>query len=79
MKFGICQKVYCRALNRWIEESMNTSQKCNCCIKESVCKYKVEYEQDCENLKQSIIGRTTEISIKCKEFSPKQSTFIREV
>ena len=23
---------------------MNTSQKCNCCVKESVCKYKIEYE-----------------------------------
>lgn len=50
---------------------MNISQKCNCCIKESVCKYKVEYEQDRENLKKSIIGRTTEISFKCKEFMPK--------
>ena len=55
---------------------MNTSQKCNCCIKESVCKYKVEYEHDCENLKNAIIGKTTEISIKCKEFSG-QSTVYR--
>lgn len=47
---------------------MNTSYKCNCCIKESVCKYKVEYEQDSENLKKAIIGRTTEVAIKCKEF-----------
>ena len=58
---------------------MNTSQKCNCCIKESVCKYKVEYEVDCERLKQAIIGETTEISIKCKEFTPKQTTLYREL
>ena len=48
---------------------MNTSQECNCCIKESVCKYKVEYEHDRENLKNTIVGRTTEIAIKCKEFA----------
>ena len=53
---------------------MNISQKCNCCIKESVCKYKVEYEQDCERLKNAIIGGTTELSIKCKEFMPKSTT-----
>lgn len=47
---------------------MNISQKCNCCIKESVCKYATEYKCDCERLKQSIQGSTTEISIKCKEF-----------
>ena len=50
---------------------MNTSQKCNCCIKESVCKYKVEYEHDCRSLVLNIAGKTTEISIKCKEFTPK--------
>jgi hypothetical protein len=58
---------------------MNTSYKCNCCAKESVCKYKVEYETDCENLKNSIIGKTTEIAIKCKEFLSKQTTLYREV
>lgn len=26
---------------------MNTNYKCNCCAKESVCKYSVEYKQDC--------------------------------
>lgn len=52
---------------------MNTSQKCNCCVKESVCKYKVEYETDCEKLKLSIVGGTTEIAIKCKEFMPKST------
>lgn len=53
---------------------MNTSQKCNCCIKESVCKYKVEYEHDKENLKNAIVGRTTEVSITCKEFTPMSTT-----
>ena len=53
---------------------MNISQKCNCCIKESVCKYKVEYEADCANLKNTILGQTTEISIKCKEFTEKSMT-----
>ena len=48
---------------------MNISQKCNCCIKESVCKYTENYKNDCERLKQSIQGCTTEISIKCKEFA----------
>lgn len=37
-------------------------------MKESVCKFMLEYQSDCERLKQSIQGRTTEISIKCKEF-----------
>ena len=50
---------------------MKTSYKCNCCIKESVCKYKVEYEHDIENLKNTIVGKTTEISIRCKEFTAK--------
>lgn len=49
---------------------MNTSIKCNCCAKESVCKYSAEYKTDIEKLKNSIIGRTTEISIRCTEFLP---------
>lgn len=49
---------------------MNTSQKCNCCIKNSVCKYKVEYEHDCSTLTRTIIGTTTKVSISCKEFMP---------
>lgn len=53
---------------------MNTNQKCNCCVKESVCKYKVEYETDCQRLKNTIIGGTTEVAIKCKEFAPKSTT-----
>lgn len=58
---------------------MNTSQKCNCCIKESVCKFATEYKCDCERLKQSIYGSTTEISIKCREFSPQNTTLIRGI
>ena len=53
---------------------MNISQKCNCCIKESVCKYKVEYDRDRENLKNAIVGRTTEVAISCKEFTAKSMT-----
>lgn len=49
---------------------MNVSMKCNCCAKESVCKYSAEYKIDVEKLKNSIIGRTTEISIRCTEFLP---------
>lgn len=56
---------------------MNTSYKCNCCAKESVCKYCVEYQQDCENLKNTIICRATELTIKCKEFIPKEQATIK--
>ena len=57
---------------------MNISQKCNCCLKESVCKFTAEYNSDCNYLKNNIHGRTTYISIKCKEFVAHQ-TNIREV
>jgi hypothetical protein len=53
---------------------MNTSQKCNCCVKESVCKYKIEYEHDCKSLVLNIHGRSTEISVTCKEFMPMSTT-----
>ena len=53
---------------------MNITQKCNCCVKESVCKYKVEYEFDCKQLVANITGKTTEISVKCKEFMPKSTS-----
>ena len=49
---------------------MNTSCKCNCCAKESVCKYSVEYKRDCEQLPQSVLGRTTELRFVCTEFMP---------
>ncbi len=58
---------------------MNISQKCNCCIKESVCKYKIDYECDCERIKQAIHGDTAEVSIKCKEFVSKSMTMTREL
>ena len=55
---------------------MNISQKCNCCIKESVCKYAKNYKNDCERIKQLIQSSPIEITIKCKEFAP-QETRIR--
>lgn len=56
---------------------MNTKYNCNECVKESVCKYCVEYQQDCEKLKNEISDRTTELTIKCKEFMPNQATIKR--
>ena len=53
---------------------MNISQKCNCCIKESVCMYKTEYDIDCTQFRQYLRGKTTEVSIKCKEFVAKSQT-----
>ena len=58
---------------------MNISQKCNCCIKESVCKYTENYKNDCERIKQLIQSSPIEITIKCKEFSLKQTTLTRGV
>jgi hypothetical protein len=46
---------------------------CDNCIKESVCKYKSEYEYDCDWLKKSKVGATTKISVTCSEFSEKQT------
>lgn len=45
---------------------MHTLAKCNCCCKESVCMFKVEYEADCKRIVQAISGRSTEVIIKCK-------------
>ena len=56
---------------------MNTSYKCNCCAKESVCKYSEEYKHDCEQIQKNIVGKTTEVRIVCREFSPVVST-VRE-
>ena len=53
---------------------MNTSIKCNCCIKANVCKYVSSYTLDCNMIKQTIRNETTEVHIKCSEFSPKQQT-----
>lgn len=52
---------------------VNTKQNCNCCVKESVCKYKVEYENDCAAITGGIVGATTEVRIVCKEFATKDS------
>lgn len=49
---------------------MNTSYKCNCCVKESVCKYSEEYKHDCEQIQKNIVGKTTEVRIVCSEFAP---------
>lgn len=56
---------------------MGINQKCNYCIKESVCKYKTEFQNDCEKLKHIIRSSPIEISLKCKEFVAHQ-TNIRE-
>lgn len=46
---------------------MNISQKCNCCIKEDVCRYKEQYVSNCESIKRAT-SAITEVSIKCKHF-----------
>lgn len=51
---------------------MSTSVKCNCCIKENVCKYVSSYTLDCNMIEQTIKNPTTEVQIKCLEFIPKQ-------
>lgn len=53
---------------------MNTSYKCNCCAKESVCKYSEQYKHDCAQIRQNIIGKTTEVRIICTEFIPAAPT-----
>lgn len=57
---------------------MNTSYKCNCCAKESVCKYSEEYKRDCEQIQKSIVGKTTEVRIVCSEFMSNAPT-IKEI
>ena len=54
---------------------MNTSYKCNCCAKESFCKYSEEYKQDCAQIQKNIVGKTTEVRIVCSEFAPVPPTF----
>lgn len=54
---------------------MNISTKCNCCIKEDVCKYKEDYIRDRNNILGSIEKEEiTEVSIKCKMFKAEQQT-----
>lgn len=53
---------------------MNISTKCNCCIKEDVCKYKEDYIKDRNNIIGSIEKEEiVEVSIKCKKFSAGQT------
>jgi len=65
---------------------MNISTKCNCCIKEDVCKYKNDYEA----AKKAILDTTWEtsrggiatlkgsqiisVSIKCDKMLPQSAT-----
>ena len=58
---------------------MNISYKCNCCAKESVCKYSEEYKRDCAQITQNIIGKTTEVLIICTEFSSAAPTVMEAV
>lgn len=52
---------------------MNTSYKCNCCVKEDVCRYKEQYRKECDRIKSQVIGSLiTEVTIKCKKFMPHQ-------
>lgn len=58
---------------------MNINEMCNECMKESVCKYKEEYEADCKRSETWAIGRTTQFSIRCKEFLPTRKIVPREL
>lgn len=57
---------------------MNISTKCNCCIKEDVCKYKEDYIRDRNNILGSIEKEEIiEVSVKCKKFSARETSLIR--
>lgn len=59
---------------------MNISTKCNCCIKEDVCRFKEDYIRDRNNILGSIEKEEiTEVSIKCKKFSAMQNTRIKQL
>ena len=58
---------------------MNDKQDCNNCIKYSVCVLRIEYNEDCERIDKAIRSIATEVSIKCKEFYPKQTTLMRGI
>lgn len=47
---------------------MITSRFCRDCLKENVCKYKEEYENDKENVNGQVFSEVTNIHILCKEF-----------
>ncbi len=53
---------------------MNISTKCNCCIKEDVCKYKADYIRNKDNIIGAIDNEDiVEVSIKCKKFNAGQA------
>lgn len=51
---------------------MNLSTKCNCCIKEDVCKIKEKYQEK-ENKIKEYTDIDIEVSVKCNKFSPKNN------
>lgn len=55
------------------DEKMNTSTKCNCCVKNDVCKFVKEYEDTCEEIKKVADGNVAEYSVKCKYMSAMSS------
>lgn len=46
---------------------MTTITKCNCCCKESVCKYKDDFEKEAAKIVGCIDG-VIEVNVRCKEF-----------
>lgn len=57
---------------------MNISTKCNCCIKEDVCRFKEDYIRDRNNILGSIENEEIiEVSIKCKKFSARETNLVR--
>lgn len=54
-----------------------SQQNCKDCIKETVCVLRIDYQGDCERIDKAIRSIATEVSIKCKEFYPKQTTLMR--
>lgn len=58
---------------------MNDKQDCNNCIKHSVCVLGIEYNGDCERIEKAIRSMATIVSIKCKEFYPKQTPLMRSI
>ncbi|MDD3410290.1 MAG: hypothetical protein PHY12_05730 [Eubacteriales bacterium] len=58
---------------------MNTSQKCNCCVHEMVCKEKEMYESAVRKIYFAALDymNIAEYSIKCKHFMPLPSSVIR--
>ena len=54
---------------------MNTSQKCNCCCKEDVCRYKEAYIRACTDVKAVVAGYVgVEVDIRCTMLLAHQGT-----